>query len=152
MILSTLTDSARSEALHPLFRQFFDYVKSHDLLHAPLGRIELDGDRLFINNVDAALVAADTQPLEAHRRYIDIHVVLEGEERMGWKPLEAVTDERQPYDAAADCALYGDAPTSWATLRAGQLAIVFPEDPHAPLVGEGRVRKLIGKILIEDER
>lgn len=146
MILTTLADSGRIEPLHPLFERFFDYVKEHDLLHAPLGRIEVDGDRLFINNVEATLADAATQPLEAHREYIDIHVVLDGEERFGWRPLADCAAVRQSYDPAADCALYADRPSSWLTLRPGQAAIVFPEDPHAPVVGEGRVRKLIGKI------
>ena len=140
------TDSARIEALHPLFQRFFDYVKSHDLLHAPLGRIELDGDRLFINNSEAEAVDADAQLLEAHRQYADIHVLLDGCEQIGWRPLGDVADVRQPYDAATDCALYGDRPTSWATLRPGHFAIVFPEDPHAPLVGRGHIRKAIGKV------
>lgn len=146
MILTTLADSGRIEPLHPLFKRFFDYVKGHDLLHAPLGRIEVDGDRLFINNVEADLTDAATQPLEAHREYIDVHVVLDGEEHFGWRPLADCADVRQSYDPAADCALYADRPSSWLTLRPGQAAIVFPEDPHAPVVGGGRVRKLIGKI------
>lgn len=146
MILTTLADSGRIEPLHPLFKRFFDYVKEHDLFHAPLGRIEVDGDRLFINNVEADLTDAVTQPLEAHREYIDVHVVLGGEEHFGWRPLADCAAVRQSYDPAADCALYADRPSSWLTLRPGQAAIVFPEDPHAPVVGEGRVRKLIGKI------
>lgn len=152
MIISTLHDSARIEALHPLFKTFFDYVKTHDLLHAPLGRIDIAGDDLFVNNVEARLVAADEQPLELHRRYIDIHVVLEGEERIGWKPLCEAQETRQPYDDAADCALLADRPTTWATLLPGHFAVVFPEDPHAPLVGTGKVRKLIGKIKTKDAR
>lgn len=146
MILTTLADSGRIEPLHPLFKRFFDYVKEHDLLHASLGRIEVDGDRLFINNVEADLTDAATQLLEAHREYIDVHVVLDGEEHFGWRPLADCAAVRQSYDPAADCALYADRPSSWLTLRPGQAAIVFPEDPHAPVVGEGRVRKLIGKI------
>lgn len=146
MILTTLADSGRIEPLHPLFKRFFDYVKEHDLLHAPLGRIEVDGDRLFINNVEADLTDSATQPLEAHREYIDVHVVLGGEEHFGWRPLADCAAVRQSYDPAVDCALYADRPSSWLTLRPGQAAIVFPEDPHAPVVGEGRVRKLIGKI------
>ena len=146
MILTTLADSGRIEPPHPLFKRFFDYVKEHDLLHAPLGRIEVDGDRLFINNVEADLTDAATQLLEAHREYIDVHVVLDGEEHFGWRPLADCAAVRQSYDPAADCALYADRPSSWLTLRPGQAAIVFPEDPHAPVVGEGRVRKLIGKI------
>ncbi len=146
MILTTLDDSARYEALHPLFKSFFDYVRTHDLLHAPLGRIEVDGDRLFINNSRPELVPADCQVLEAHRDYIDLHVVLEGVERFGWLPLAEARDERQAFDAAADCALYGDRPATWLTLRPGDVVIVFPEDAHAPIVGEGHVRKLVGKV------
>lgn len=147
MILSTLDRSARYEALHPLFKPFFDYVKGHDLLRAAPGRISLDGDRLFINNVCADLIPAARQALEAHRDYIDIHVVLEGEERFGWLPLAEAADVRQPFDPAADCALYSDRPAAWLTLRPGDFVIVFPEDAHAPVVGDGgQVRKLIGKV------
>lgn len=147
MILSTLDQSARYEALHPLFKPFFDYVKAHDLLHEAPGRISLDGDRLYINNVCADLKAAADQVLEVHRDYLDIHVVLEGEERFGWLPLAEAADERQPFDPATDCALYGDRPASWLTLRPGDFVIVYPEDAHAPIVGDGgQVRKLIGKV------
>ena len=51
MIVSNLQNSQRVEGLHPLFKTLFDYVKTHDLFHAELGRIEIDGDNLFINNV-----------------------------------------------------------------------------------------------------
>lgn len=61
MIVSRLENSSRIESLHPLFKQLFDYVKTHDLLNAPLGRIELDGDNLFINNVNPECVPADNQ-------------------------------------------------------------------------------------------
>lgn len=52
MIVSDLKNSSRIELLHPLFKQLFDYVKQHNLLKTELGRITLDGDNLFINNVD----------------------------------------------------------------------------------------------------
>ena len=45
MILSHLSDSARYESLHPLFKQVFDYIKTHDLLNAPAERVVLDGDK-----------------------------------------------------------------------------------------------------------
>lgn len=146
MILSNLQNSGRIESLHPLFKKFFDYVKSHDLLHTECGRIEIEGDALFINNVNPTCVAAENQMLEVHRDYIDIHVLLEGEETIGWKALEDLTDEKQAYDAAGDCALYADRPDNFITLRPGQFLIVWPEDPHAPVIGAGKIRKLIGKV------
>ena len=149
MILTNLQNTARIEALHPRFKMLFDYVKSHDILHTPCGRIELDGDNLFINNVNPECMPAEKQVLEVHRDYIDVQILLEGRETMGWKALEDVIDEVKPYDPEGDCALYADLPTSWLHLVPGQVAVFFPEDAHAPVIGEGKIRKMIAKVKIE---
>lgn len=146
MIVSDIRQSARIESLHPLFKTVFDYVKSLDLLNEPCGRIELDGDRLFINNVNPECVAAEQQVLEVHHQYIDIHILLEGEETIGWKPIEDCSNLTKPYDAEADCALYTEPASAYVKLRPGQFMIVWPEDPHAPVIGEGKIRKLIVKV------
>ena len=146
MIVSRLENSSRIESLHPLFKQLFDYVKTHDLLNAPLGRIELDGDNLFINNVNPECVPADKQVLEMHRDYIDVHILLTGQETIGWKAVETLEHQAQAYQKEGDCALYSDRPTLFATLQPGEFAIVYPEDTHAPVIGEGKIRKLIGKV------
>lgn len=150
MIISHIEDAGRVECLHPLFAQLFDYVRTHDLLHAPLGRITLDGDRLFINNSNPECVCREEQVLEVHRRYIDVHFLLEGEEIIGWKPLRDVGEPSQPYDEDKECALYNEPAQTYVTLIPGQLAIVWPEDPHAPIIGKGKIRKAIAKVLIEE--
>ena len=146
MIVSNLQNSHRIEGLHPLFKTLFDYVKTHDLLHEELGRIEIDGDNLFINNVNPSCLEREKQLLELHHDYIDVHILLEGSETIGWKALEDLTTETKPYEKEGDCALYSDTPTIWIDLKPGQFAIVFPEDPHAPVIGEGKIRKLIAKV------
>ncbi len=146
MIVANLQNSGRIESLHPLFAQLFEYVKTHDLLSMPLGRIELDGDRLFINNVEPQCVTAAEQVLEVHRDYIDVHFLLQGEETIGWKALEDVTNETKAYDAEGDCALYAEPASTYVTLRPGQFMIVWPEDPHAPVIGSGKIRKAIAKV------
>jgi YhcH/YjgK/YiaL family protein len=93
MIVSNLSNSSRVEALHPLFKTLFDYVKNNDLLHAELGRIVIDGDNLFINNVNPECVPAEKQVLELHRDYIDVHILLEGAETIGWKVIEDLKQE-----------------------------------------------------------
>ena len=148
MIVSNLKNSQRIEGLHPLFKTLFDYVKTHDLLHADLGRIEIEGDRLFINNVNPECVAAEKQVLELHHDYIDVHILLEGAERIGWKALEDLQNETKAYSEEGDCALYSDTPTIYVDLLPGQFAIVYPEDPHAPVIGDGKIRKLIAKVRI----
>lgn len=148
MILTNLQNTARIEGLHPRFKMLFDYVKSHDILHMECGRIELDGDNLFINNVNPECMPAEKQVLEVHRDYIDVQILLEGRETMGWKALDDVSEEIKPYDPEGDCALYTDRPTSWLHLVPGQVAIFFPEDAHAPVIGEGKIRKMIAKVKI----
>ena len=130
MILTNLQNTARIEALHPRFKMLFDYVKSHDILHPEC-------------------MPAEKQVLEVHRDYIDVQILLEGRETMGWKALEDVIDEVKPYDPEGDCALYADRPTSWLHLVPGQVAVFFPEDAHAPVIGEGKIRKMIAKVKIE---
>ncbi len=146
MVIGTLESSARYEALHPLFAKLFEYVKSHNLLEEPLGRITLDGDDLFINNVNPECLDATDQVLEVHREYIDVHFLLEGSETIGWTPLEDVENIKQPYDAAAECALYAEPAQTYVKLKPGQFCIVWPEDPHAPVIGEGKIRKAIAKV------
>lgn len=151
MTVINLNDSERIETLHPLFKTAFDYIKSHDLLHEPLGRIELQGDRLFINNSQPTLVDRDKQVIEAHRKYIDIHVPLEGSETIGWKPVGTIDTAHctvRPYDDEADCALYACPSDTYFTLHPGQALIVWPEDGHAPIIGSGTMRKAIVKVLL----
>lgn len=146
MIISDLKASKRTERLHPLFKAAFDYIKSHDLLAMPLGRIELDGDRLFINNVESELVEKDLQKIEVHRRYIDIHVPLDGEETIGWKPLADLSVVDKAYDDEADFATFAEPASAYLTLKPGQFLVAWPEDGHAPIIGRGRLRKAIVKI------
>ena len=60
--------------------------------------------------------------------------------------IEDLTDEVKPYEKEGDCALYSDTPTTFVDLLPGQFMIVYPEDPHAPVIGEGKIRKLIAKV------
>lgn len=147
MYIGKLTHTSRIEMLHPAFKALFEFVKQHDFNNLPLGKIELDGENLFIMNLDMPQGAEiTTQPLEMHRKYIDVHILLDGTEKIGWKPIEDISAYTQDYDADGDCALSDDKPQFFVDMRPGDICIVYPEDPHAPAVGNGRIRKLIGKV------
>ncbi len=150
MILAHLNDSDRYASLHPLFKQLFDYVKVHDFTHVPAERIVLDGDRLFINVTDVTLKSPEEQVLEVHRRYIDVHFPLSREEIMGWSSLSVLaTESMQPFNEEDDFAVYAERAQSYLTIHPGEFAIVWPEDAHAPIIGQGALRKLIAKVCID---
>ena len=87
--------------------------------------------------------------LEAHRRYIDIQLTIEGHEEIGWKPLADCARPDGQFDEARDVGFFSDRPESWLSLPAGHFAIFFPDDAHAPLGGSGMLVKAIMKIAVE---
>ncbi len=148
MILANLANAARYEGMHPLFSKVFEYIRTTDLATLPTGRVELDGDSLFINVCEADMVEADAQKLEVHRRYIDIHVPLAQVEVIGWKHISDLGDSEAPFDEQGDFALYADTDVVHIPVRPGEFLVVYPEDAHAPLIGTGCQRKLIVKVLL----
>ena len=49
MICDTLQHLVRYRGLHPNLDTAIDYLLTHDLAALPLGRTEVDGDKVFIN-------------------------------------------------------------------------------------------------------
>lgn len=148
MIYGNIAYADRYSSLHPLLPQLFAYVKSHDLLHTPMGKIVLDGDKLFINNLNPECLSEEKQVLEVHRRYIDVHILLEGKERVGWRNTDDCKELAHPYDEAGDFATFFDKPTTYIDMMPNDFLIVYPEDAHAPIIGSGKIRKAIAKVML----
>lgn len=146
MIIGSLKNTERTELVSPLFKQAFEYIKTHNLLDAELGEITLQKDDLFIVNAQLEGKKIADAALEAHEVYADIHIVLEGEESIGWKALEDAQEISVPYDTAKDLVFFHGEADVYVNLVPGQFCVVFPEDIHAPAIGNGTIRKLIVKI------
>jgi YhcH/YjgK/YiaL family protein len=148
MILAKLTEADRYAALHPLFADAFEFLRSTDLGALKPGMHTIQGEQLFaIVEACAGRTRAEAK-LECHRRYIDIQLVLEGVDEMGWKPLAECRDPATEYDAARDICFFNDAPSSWIATPPGAFCLFFPEDAHAPLVSAGMIRKVVVKIAV----
>ena len=148
MIVAALTDAERYCALHPLFAPAFDFLRNTDLQSLPTGRHEVQGEQLFVIVESCQGRTRDEAKLECHRRYIDIQLVLEGVDEMGWKPLAGCVDPATDYDEARDIRFFNDAPSSWIATPAGSFCLFFPDDAHAPLVSTGLIRKVVVKIAL----
>lgn len=148
MIIGDIKHSSRYENLHPLFKKAFEVAKNTDWFATELGKKEIDGEKLFIINSNPECLSKENQVLEYHKKYLDIHILLEGEETIGWKSLDDCQNEKKAFDTTDDYGLYSDTPTCYANLKVGHFAIVYPEDAHAPIIGEGKIRKLVIKIMV----
>ncbi len=148
MIFSALSQSARYAALHPLFARAFDYMRATDLFALAPGRYQIAGDDLIAIVEQVPGRTRDMARLECHRKYIDIQLVLDGTDEMGWKPLADCLNPVSDYSAEKDIQFFHDAPASWVAVPPDHFCIFFPEDAHAPLVSKGQVRKVIFKIAV----
>jgi len=155
MILDRLTNAGRYTSLHPSFARAFAYLR--DVNWTPLiteaqaserhsTRHPIDGDRLYVSIEYVQGRGREGARLEAHRRYVDIQFTVDGEEEIGWKPLDDCGVPSVAYDDAKDVLFFSDRPDSWLSLPAGRFAIFFPDDAHAPLAGRGILTKAIVKI------
>ncbi len=148
MILSTLTNADRYAALHPLFQSAFDYIRNTNLLALAPGCYPILDEQLFVIVENVAGRSRAEAKLECHRKYIDIQLVLEGVDVMGWKSLADCHNPVSDYSAEKDIQFFHDAPASWIATPPGAFCIFFPEDAHAPLVETGNIRKVIFKIAV----
>lgn len=112
-------------------------------------KVELTGGAFAIEQVYATKPRADGF-FESHRKYIDVQVVVEGEELMEVLDVSRIT-ARLPYDPERDFQAYEDGVgASHLRLTAGEATIFFPVDVHMPSlrsgVGPVVVRKTVVKV------
>lgn len=146
MIIGSLNSTERLEGLNPHFRKVFEFLKSLDLQSLPVGRTDIDGDNAWLSVSEVQGKTEAMAELETHDQYIDIQLPLEGKETFGWQSRSGLVQETGGYDAAKDIAFYADRAAVFFTLSYGQFCIFFPEDGHAPCIGEGRIKKIVVKV------
>jgi len=135
--------------LSPNFEEAFVFLAQ--LSEAPtLGRHEIAGDEVFALVQRHATKRVEEAQFEVHRRYADIQCILAGREVIHWAPLESLDRLTMPYDAGGDAALYAmDSSSTALRQRAGEFAVFFPPDAHAPSCAWGdpaEVFKVVVKV------
>lgn len=151
MILDSLNNSKRIESLHPLFKKAFDYINSTDFSTVEDGKIQLEEGQITLTIASLFGKEKSEAVIETHKKYIDIQLPLLGVEKIGWKAGSELREESVPYDEEKDIAFYIDRPTAFTKIYPGQFAIYFPEDGHAPGIGQGNIRKVVVKIPVESK-
>lgn len=148
MIFDSLKNSALYYGVNPRFERAFAYLEQNDIDSLAPGKYEIEGSDIFINIVERGLKSPEEAKLEVHNEYIDIQVVLKGKESFGWSERKDMKQPQAEFDSEKDIQFFDDKPQTYYTLLPGQFTILFPEDSHAPLVGEGDIRKAIIKVRV----
>jgi biofilm protein TabA len=148
MILDSLSNADKYISLHPRFAKAFEFIRQQDLAGIEPGKFAIDGTDLHASvSLKDGVQQADAK-FEAHDHYIDIQVCPSGSEQIGWKPRQSCVNVKDPYNAEKDVTFFNDKPDTYFNLQEGQFAIFYPEDVHAPMIGNGPVKKLVVKVKI----
>ncbi|MFI5133940.1 MAG: YhcH/YjgK/YiaL family protein [Chitinophagales bacterium] len=150
MIIDTIQNASKYSSVHPLFAKAFQYISQTDLNMIEMGRYEIDGGNLkaIFSNKKGMTAAESIAKFECHDKHIDIQLCISGTETIGWKPRENCKTPNGDYNAEKDVRFYADTPDMYFQLTNGQFAIFFPEDVHAPMIGNEEIKKLVIKVKI----
>ena len=145
MIIDTLDNLAKYEAVNPLFKEVVEFLKTNDLNTMEPGKYPIKGADLFVNITTTKSRTPDQAVLETHRRMIDIQIPLDTDETFGYTPLQDLPNYE--YNAEKDITKYGDTMAqTYVTCKPGQMAIFFPQDGHAPCIAAQDIKKAIFKV------
>lgn len=72
----------------------------------------------------------NAQKVEAHREFLDLQYIIEGEELVGWAPLDTLTPADE-YNPAKDKQMF-TGHVDFMRIPAGYCYVVYPEDGHMP--------------------
>lgn len=152
MIFFSLNDRKRYSYLSEDILRVLDFADSVSADSFKKGRVELDADRIFVNFAEYDTHEREGALTEAHRKYIDVFVVVEGEETVYVKPTDRLSEITKEYSEDIEALLAKtDRDASAVRLTAKDVLILYPEDAHAPACfsdGASHVKKLIGKVKI----
>ena len=137
-------------------RPFIEMLAHVDFDTIETGRHDL-GNGNYMNVDESVTAPAGERKTECHSRYIDIQVLVDGSEYIGWQPLcrlGEVTEDRSAQDARF-FSPFLENDVFVVMERRKTFAVFYPNDGHRCLCApDGRgaaVRKIIVKVRVQEE-
>ena len=143
----------------------YDKIENIDLYNIPQEakdfirslKSDIDYGKRILNDKIYANVeeykTRETGFFEAHKRYVDIQLLLSGEEIIEVTPAKNLKVKKE-YDLNRDIAFYfdGDDYITKVKLSAGSFAVLYPHEAHKPQMAyksQINVKKVVVKILAD---
>lgn len=149
MITGKLSSLAESPYTHEKLMPVLKLLQEMDFSQYTGGRHELgNGSFFFLNEFETK--EAENCFWEAHRKYIDIHFILDGQEKIAFDHIDRQSVETE-YDPEKDAVFLEGELHSEMTMNPGDVMICLPEDSHMTGLVAGhkqKVRKVVLKVEI----
>lgn len=150
MIFGNIKNLNEYDYLPVNIKKCFEYAASNNLLNYEKGSYKIDGDNLFVNIVEYETTEVENRFWEAHRNYLDLHLMLDGKEQIDLNFIENM-EEKEFVEKDDFLPLEGDK-NSYVILEKDDFLVCYPNDAHRTAVkvrSSEKIKKAIFKIIIE---
>lgn len=128
MIFDTLDNISNYEGLGRVYTAL-RFLSETDFTKMDLGRYELQGDDIFYM-VQRYETDPDKTVSEAHKKYIDIQFMVDGEEIIGVAPISC--DKTETEAKPENDVWFYECKTEPLTLIKNSFMVLYPNDLHCP--------------------
>ena len=150
MIYAKNSDALTYRGIHPSLDMALERITKEFLSSVGEERVEIKGSDVYATRFTYETIPEEESFFEAHRNYLDIHLMLEGSERVEIAPPETLTE----FDRveANDFYAYRGEGQYRLVLSPGDFLVVFPNDAHKIKMrvdGPETVTKAVFKVRIK---
>lgn len=128
MILGNISKIEQYGFLEPIAGKCLEYANEHDLKSMKPGNYEIEGKKFFVNIVEYQTVCVADRFWEAHKQYLDMHLMLDGTERIDLALIDRL--KQKDYVPEQDYLPLEGQEDVKVCLKKGDFLICFPEDGH----------------------
>lgn len=151
MIFDTSDSFLKYKGIYPNLDKALDYLSRNNLKELKDGKNVILGDDIYINVVNGKLCEEKDGIFEVHEKYLDIHIDIEGSERILFCDYDS-EEITKVYSDEDDYALLKGNKTSDCILDSKHFAVCMTGEPHMPCVKNDdseTVRKAIVKVKVK---
>lgn len=149
MIYDQLDHLIKYQRIHPELTRVIDYLEKVDSNSLVLGRNDILGDTVFLMLQENDLSDTYTGHYEYHKRYLDLHITVEGEETMIYGFDK--DSEVKAYDERNDYGLVTCHHKESIVIPENHFVLFLPEEAHEPsksTLNNKKVKKYVVKIAV----
>lgn len=126
------------------------FLETTDLKSLPIGRTEIDGDKVFVNVMEAKARKEEELQFEIHKKYMDIQIDIEGSENI--KIGFDVNNVFQAYKEEIDFGAVDCTESITCSLGKERFIICMSDEPHKPGIATGDdtyLKKCVVKVAVK---
>lgn len=148
MIYDKIKNIDLYKGLYPNLDIAIDYIKTGEYVNLPLGKQDIVGKDVWVSVIEIEGKDVATTPFEIHKKYLDIHVDITGNELIetGGEGVETSFDENRDF-GIVECENVNS-----SYMNPDDFYICMLDEPHKPACAapgkDKAIKKCIFKVLV----